>query len=78
MGKPIAPDVIALVFGDNGTYVACTTGAEVLAQLDAVLAAGGTPVLFHRNGHSRQGVVNISTGGTGGIQARDIHGGVRF
>lgn len=79
MAKATDPETIAVVFNSDGSYVACTTPEEVLAAADAVVAARGKPVLFHRTGHGRSAdVVNINHGGTGGVQARDIHGGVRL
>jgi hypothetical protein len=76
MATPTDPDVIALIFGSSdGSYVVCTTPEEVLAAADAVSAAGGTPVLFHRSGCGRPADVSYSGAR---VHARDIHGRVRF
>lgn len=78
MATPTDPGVIALVFGTGDSYTVCVTPDELVAAAQAVLDEGGSPIVFHRTGHHRPDVVNISHGGTGGIQARDIHGGVNL
>lgn len=64
----------------NEDFYPCDSGIEIDQAQQDIRSAGGTPVVFYREGHHRQHVVNIaaSPATANVVQADQIHGGVRL